>query len=173
MTAPNDALPTTPASVTAPLGGFPPAAIARIRGAQTLNRFAIYAIYVAIAAFIIFGTIASLKAYRDSDLLYKLFYYLPYLLVGLTVPITLYNAFIILRYRLNQPSMVAISIGLALIISVVSILFSLSGWLWLGISAWMGAAFLFSANFKRFFKFIDAQTPPSVPTAASASSSKP
>ena len=106
-------------------------------------------------AFIIFGTLASLKSYRDSDVLYKLFYYLPYLLVGLTVPVTLYNAFIILRYRLNQPSMVAISIGLAMILTLVSLLFSLSGWLWLGIAAWMGAAFLFSANFKRFFKFID------------------
>ena len=136
-------------------GGFPAAAISRIRGAQTLNRFAIYAIYAAIVAFIIFGTIASMKAYRDSDVLYMLFYYLPYLLVGLTVPITLYNAFIILRYRLNQPSMVAISIGLAMILTLVSLLFSLSGWLWLGIAAWMGAAFLFSANFKRFFKFID------------------
>lgn len=138
-------------------GGFPATAIARIRGAQTLNRFAIYAIYAAIVAFIIFGTIASMKAYRDSDVLYMLFYYLPYVLVGLTVPITLYNAFIILRYRLNQPSMVAISIGLALIITLVSLLFSLSGWLWLGIAAWMGAAFLFSANFKRFFKFINEQ----------------
>ena len=136
-------------------GGFPAAAISRIRGAQTLNRFAIYAIYAAIVAFIIFGTLASLKSYRDSDVLYKLFYYLPYMLVGLTVPVTLYNAFIILRYRLNQPSMVAISIGLAMILTLVSLLFSLSGWLWLGIAAWMGAAFLFSANFKRFFKFID------------------
>ena len=151
-------------------GGFPLAAIERIRGAQTLNRYAIYAIYVAIAAFIIFGTIASLKAYRDSDVLYKLFYYLPYVLVGLTVPITLYNAFIILRYRLNQPSMVAISIGLALIITVVSLLFSLSGWLWLGIAAWMGAAFLFSANFKRFFKFIDEQASSNTPASSSTHS---
>ncbi|MDO5770413.1 MAG: hypothetical protein Q4P13_12995 [Psychrobacter sp.] len=151
-------------------GGFPLAAVERIRGAQILNRYAIYAIYVAIAAFIIFGTIASLKAYRDSDMLYRLFYYLPYVLVGLTVPITLYDAFIILRYQLNQPSMVAISIGLALIITVVSLLFSLSGWLWLGIAAWMGAAFLFSANFKRFFKFMDEQASSDTPASSSTHS---
>lgn len=146
---------TNPTTTTPSPTGFAPLAIQRIRGAQKLNRLAIYAIYVAIVAFIIFGTIASMKAYRDSNVLYMLFYYLPYVLVGLTVPITLYNAFIILRYRLNQPSMVAISIGLAVILTLVSLLFSLSGWLWLGIAAWMGAAFLFSANFKRFFKFID------------------
>ena len=158
MSAPVGSSHTSKASTSsASKGGFPAVAIARIRGAQTLNRLAIYAIYAAIVAFIIFGTIASMKAYRDSDVLYMLFYYLPYMLVGLTVPITLYNAFIILRYRLNQPSMVAISIGLALIITLVSLLFSLSGWLWLGIAAWMGAAFLFSANFKRFFKFINEQ----------------
>lgn len=145
-------------------GGFTPLAIDRIRGAQTLNRYAIYAIYVAIAAFIVLGTIASLKAYRDSDVLYMLFYSLPYVLVGLTVPITLYNAFIILRYRLNQPSMVAISIGLAVVITVVSLIFSLSGWLWLGLAAWMGAAFLFSANFKRFFKFLAERESPSSTT---------
>jgi len=155
---------TNPTPTTPSPTGFAPLAIQRIRGAQKLNRLAIYAIYVAIVAFIIFGTIASMKAYRDSDVLYMLFYYLPYVLVGLTVPITLYNAFIILRYRLNQPSMVAISIGLAVILTLVSLLFSLSGWLWLGISAWMGAAFLFSANFKRFFKFID-EHPQSMPDA--------
>jgi uncharacterized membrane protein len=155
---------TNPTPTTPSPTGFAPLAIQRIRGAQKLNRLAIYAIYVAIVAFIIFGTIASMKAYRDSDVLYMLFYYLPYVLVGLTVPITLYNAFIILRYRLNQPSMVAISIGLAVILTLVSLLFSLSGWLWLGISAWMGAAFLFSANFKRFFKFID-EHPQGMPDA--------
>ena len=135
-------------------GGFSALAILRIKEAQRLNQWAIYAIYVAIIAFVIFGTIASLQAFHDNQWLYWLFYYLPYILVGLTIPISLYNAFVLLRYRLSQPSMIALGVGIASILTLGSLLFSLSGYLWLGFSAWFGVAFLFRANFKRFFKFL-------------------
>ncbi|MED6317711.1 MAG: hypothetical protein VYA60_10820 [Pseudomonadota bacterium] len=133
--------------------GFAPLAIARIKGAQRANQLAIYLIYAAIFAFVVFGTIASIKAFHDSQLLYQLFYNLPYALVALTIPITLYDAFVVYRYRLNQPSMIAMSVGVSSIILLGGLLFADTAWL--GLSCWVGVAFLFKVSFKRFFNFLD------------------
>ncbi|MEC9444261.1 MAG: hypothetical protein VX408_04240 [Pseudomonadota bacterium] len=133
--------------------GFAPLAIARIKGAQRANQLAIYLIYAAIFAFVVFGTIASIKAFHDSQLLYQLFYNLPYALVALTIPITLYDSFVVYRYRLNQPSMIAMSVGVSSIILLGGLLFADTAWL--GLSCWVGVAFLFKVSFKRFFNFLD------------------
>ena len=101
----------------------------------------------------VFGTIASIKAFHDSQLLYQLFYNLPYALVALTIPVSLYDAFIIYRYRLNQASMVIMSIGVSTIILIGGLLFADTAWL--GLSCWVGVAFLFKVSFKRFFNFLD------------------
>lgn len=135
--------------------GFAPLAIARIKGAQRANQIAIYLIYAAILAFMVFGTIASIKAFHDNQLLYQLFYNLPYALVALTIPITIYDALVIYRYRLNQPSMIAMSIGVSTIILVGGLLFADTAWL--GLSCWLGVAFLFKVSFKRFFNFLEAE----------------
>lgn len=135
--------------------GFAPLAIARIKGAQRANQIAVYLIYAAILAFMVFGTIASIKAFHDNQLLYQLFYNLPYALVALTIPITIYDALVIYRYRLNQPSMIAMSIGVSTIILVGGLLFADTAWL--GLSCWLGVAFLFKVSFKRFFNFLDAE----------------
>lgn len=140
--------------------GFAPLAIARIKGAQRANQIAIYLIYAAILAFMIFGTIASIKAFHDNQLLYQLFYNLPYALVALTIPITIYDALVIYRYRLNQPSMIAMSIGVSTIILVGGLLFADTAWL--GLSCWLGVAFLFKVSFKRFFNFLDAEKDPEI-----------
>lgn len=135
--------------------GFAPLAIARIKGAQRVNQIAIYLIYAAILAFMVFGTVASIKAFHDNQLLYQLFYNLPYALVALTIPITIYNALVIYRYRLNQPSMIAMSIGVSTIILVGGLLFADTAWL--GLSCWLGVAFLFKVSFKRFFNFLETE----------------
>jgi hypothetical protein len=135
--------------------GFAPLAIARIKGAQRANQIAIYLIYAAIIAFMVFGTIASIKAFHDNQLLYRLFFNLPYALIALTIPITLYDGFVIYRYRLSQPSMIALSIGVSTIVLVGGLLFADTAWL--GLASWLGVAFLFKANFKRFFNFLEAQ----------------
>ena len=132
--------------------GFVPLAIARIKGAQRANQIAIYLIYAAIIAFMVFGTIASIKAFHDNQLLYQLFYNLPYALVALTIPLTLYDAFIIYRYRLNQTSMVIMTIGVSSIILIGGLLFADTAWL--GLASWLGVAFLFKVSFKRFFDFL-------------------
>ena len=135
--------------------GFAPLAIARIKGAQRANQIAVYLIYAAILAFMVFGTIASIKAFHDNQLLYQLFYNLPYALVALTIPITIYDALVIYRYRLNQPSMIAMSIGVSTVILLGGRLFADTAWL--GLACWLGVAFLFKVSFKRFFNFLDAE----------------
>ena len=140
--------------------GFAPLAIARIKGAQRANQMAIYLIYAAILAFVVFGTIASIKAFHDNQLLYQLFYNLPYALVALTIPITLYDAFVIYRYRLNQPSMIAMSIGVSTIILIGGLLFADTAWL--GLSCWLGVAFLFKVTFKRFFNYLEIEEEPEI-----------
>ena len=106
----------------------------------------------------VFGTIASIKAFHDNQLLYQLFYNLPYALVALTIPITIYDALVVYRYRLNQPSMIAMSIGVSTIILVGGLIFADTAWL--GLSCWLGVAFLFKESFKRFFNFLEiADTP--------------
>ena len=135
--------------------GFAPLAIARIKGAQRANQIAIYLIYAAILAFMVFGTIASIRAFHDNQLLYQLFYNLPYALVALTIPITVYDALVIYRYRLNQPSMIAMSIGVSTLILLGGLLFADTAWL--GLSCWLGVAFLFKVSFKRFFNFLETE----------------
>ena len=135
--------------------GFAPLASARIKGAQRVNQIAIYLIYAAILAFMVFGTVASIKAFHDNQLLYQLFYNLPYALVALTIPITIYDALVIYRYRLNQPSMIAMSVGVSTIILLGGLLFADTAWL--GLACWLGVAFLFKVSFKRFFNFLETE----------------
>ena len=108
----------------------------------------------------VFGTIASIKAFHDNQLLYQLFYNLPYALVALTIPITIYDALVVYRYRLNQPSMIAMSIGVSTIILVGGLIFADTAWL--GLSCWLGVAFLFKVSFKRFFNFLEVADVPEV-----------
>ncbi len=138
--------------------GFPPIAIARIKGAQRANTLAVYLLYAAIIAFMVFGTIASIKMFHDSALLYRLFFNLPYVLIALTIPMTLYDAFIIYRYRLAQSSMVIMCIGVSSIVLIGGLIFADTAWL--GLSCWLGVAFFFKVSFKRFFDFLARQDEP-------------
>ena len=139
------------------IAGFPAAAIKLLRDAQKMNKLSILCIVLAIFAFVVFGTLASLKMFHGSKEMYWLFHYLPYILVGLTIPFTLYQAFLVYRYRLSQPSMLVTSVGGASLLLIICLLFSLSDWLWLAMSAWIGVAYWFQATFKRFFNFIEAK----------------
>lgn len=140
---------------TTPIAGFSPTILQLIRQAQRLNGLSLYLVYLAIAVFLLFGTLQSLLQFKDNLFIYNCFYRLPYLLIGLTIPVTLYVMFILFRYRLSQVSI------LGLCLAVGSGLFVLSAFnptlTWLAFTAWMGMAFLFRANLKRFFDFIKEQ----------------
>lgn len=137
------------------VAGFSPAMLRLIRHAQSLNRLSIYGIYGAIAVFLVFGTLQSLPQFKDNIFVYNCFYLLPYVLVGLTIPVTLYVWFVLYRYRLSQASMLwlCLAVGVGLLVWGA---FKVT-LMWLAFSAWMGMAFLFRANLKRFFDFISEQ----------------
>jgi hypothetical protein len=118
-----------------------------IAQARTLNKASIYLIYLAIGAFLVFGTLKSLTVFHDSELMYTLFHYLPYTLVGLTIPVSCYVAFILFRYRLSQPSMLALCLGVGFGLFLISS--------YVALAAWIGVAFMFKANLTRFFNFLE------------------
>ena len=131
---------------TAPTG-FSPRMVQLIQQAQTLNRYAIYLVYLAIAMFLLFGTLKSLSQFKDSHTIYTLFHTVPYTLLGLTIPLSCYVAFILYRYRLSQPSMLALCIGMGFL------LFAISSYV--ALAAWIGVAFMFRANLNRFFTYLN------------------
>lgn len=137
------------------VAGFSPKILRLIRHAQSLNRLSIYGIYGAIAVFLVFGTLQSLPQFKDNMFIYNCFYLLPYLLVGVTMPITLYVCFVLYRYRLSQASMLWLCLGVGVGLLIWGV-FNVT-LMWLAFSAWMGMAFLFRANLKRFFDFISEQ----------------
>lgn len=137
-------------SISSAQPSFSPTVLRIIEQAGKLNRYSIYLIYAAISAFLVFGTLKSLPMFKDSAWVYYCFYYLPYTLIGLTIPLSSYIGFILYRYRLSQPSMVALCLGLGFG------LFAISSYV--AFAAWIGVAFMFRANLKRFFNFINETT---------------
>lgn len=127
--------------------GFSPRILSLITQAKKLNQLTIFLIYAAIGAFLLFGTLKSLPQFRDSTVIYQCFYYIPYGLIGLTIPMTVYIGFILYRYRLSQPSMIALCVIMGFGLFVVSS--------YVAFASWMGVAFMFRANLKRFFAFIE------------------
>lgn len=123
-----------------------PAILAVIAQAKRLNQFTIYLIYIAIAAFLLFGTLKSLPQFKDSTLIYQCFHYIPYAFIGVTIPVTLYIGFILYRYRLSQPSMIALCLLMGFG------LFAISSYV--AMASWIGVAFMFRANLIRFFQFV-------------------
>lgn len=148
---PNPSSEANPSTHTDAQRGYPRLAIIRIREAQILNRWVIRLIYVAIIAFVLFGTLASLSRFRDSQWVYWGFHYLPYLLVAVGIPASLYTAWILYRYRLSQPSMLVLAVVVATATFILST--------YVALVAWIGVAFLFKANLTRFFRFLQAGAP--------------
>lgn len=117
---------------------------------------------VAIACFVVFGTLASLPQFKDSTVIYLAFHYLPYGLIGLSIPISLYQAFLLWRYRIVQMGILAIIMGVgvglflfalgAFVLQGKSTTFFMS--LFLAMIAWFAMPFLFRINFKKFLTFL-------------------
>ncbi len=117
---------------------------------------------VAIAYFVVFGTLASLPQFKDSTVIYLAFHYLPYVLIGLSIPISLYQVFLLWRYRIVQMGILAIIMGVgvglflfalgAFVLQGKSTTFFMS--LFLAMIAWFAMPFLFRVNFKKFLTFL-------------------
>lgn len=138
--------------------------IAIISSAITLSVISVRLGLTAVVCFCVFGTLASMANFRDSTLIYLAFHYLPYLLIGLSIPISLYHLFILGRYRIIDGGILAmiflVGVGLlffALImhLSRQSMAFYMS--LFLAMIAWFGMPFLFRVNLKKFLNFLKNQ----------------
>lgn len=137
--------------------GIADPALHRICQAKTLNQLSIYLIYMAMACFVVFGTLASLPSLHDSSLVYGLFHYLPYALVGLGIPFNVFVAFVLYRYRLSQPSMIGLCLVVSLALFVISV--------YVALASWIGVAFLFRTNLGRFFQFLAETMSDAKPTS--------
>ena len=58
--------------------GFSAPVLGLIEHAQRLNKWSIYLVYLAIALFLVFGTLKSLSQFKDSQTIYTLFHWVPY-----------------------------------------------------------------------------------------------
>lgn len=124
---------------------------------------------LAIACFCVFGTLASMATFKDSSLVYYAFHYLPYVLIGMSIPLSLYHVFLLMRYRIIDFSILVMILATALgLLGFTLIRLMVSGadtaffmGLFLAMIAWFGMPFLFRVNFRKFLNFLeDAQTEP-------------
>lgn len=140
--------------------------ICRIQEAIKLANISVYLGMGAVGCFCVFGTLASMASFKDSQLIYIAFHYLPYVLIGLSMPISLYHVFILARYRIVQSGI----LKLILAVGFGLLLFALAMWLkqattaffmsvFLAMVAWFAMPFLFRVNLKKFLNFLQDATP--------------
>ena len=70
---------------------------------KTLNRWSLRLSMLAIAAFLLLGTLSSLPRGHDQPLLADLLHWLPLVLIVLNMPLLLAQAFVLWRLRLSTP----------------------------------------------------------------------
>jgi hypothetical protein len=136
-----------------------------ITHALRLANVSVYLGLLAVVCFCVFGTLASLPAFKDSTLIYLAFHYLTYALIGLSMPLNMYQIFLLWRYRIIQPAILLIvtAVGVGLLLFAVALLllqgagkaFFMS--LFLAMIAWFAMPFLFRVNFKKFLTFLQTK----------------
>ncbi|OOR87783.1 hypothetical protein B0181_09500 [Moraxella caviae] len=140
-----------------------PAIIQRIKEAIALANLSVRLGLAAIVCFCVFGTLASLAAFKDSALVYYAFHYLPYALIAVSIPISLYHAFLLARYRIIQAGILktVLAVGVGLLMFALAIFIRQGAGvvffmgLFLAMIAWFGMPFLFRVNFKKFLTFLE------------------
>lgn len=120
--------------------------INRFTHAKKLSRLSIFLGYLAITAFLIFGTLSSLNAFASKTWVYIGLHYLPYLLIGLSVPISLYHVFLSVRYRIIQVRILMIMVMLGTGLLLVSP--------FMAMISWFAMPYLFRVNFERYLNFL-------------------
>lgn len=129
-----------------------PAIVHLIRNALSLCKISIGLGLLAVICFVVFGTLASLAKFANNSIIYYAFHYLPYVLIGLSIPLSLYHLFLLHRYRLLQ-------FGILMMILILAIgLFWLSTFL--AFVAWFAIPYLAKVNLHRFLAFLTGQPVP-------------
>lgn len=138
--------------------------IALFSHALSLSRLSIVLGYLAVACFLVFGTLSAIRDFADSVWVYLCFYYLPYVFVGLSLPISLYHGFLLYRYRIVQTAILVLILTLSVALLGVTVL----AWIndkammaamagFLGLMAWLAMPFLFKTNIQRYLHFLSNQ----------------
>ena len=118
---------------------------------------------LAIVCFCVFGTLASMAVFRESAAVYYAFHYLPYALIGVTIPLSLHHAFLLLRYRIMAASILLLflAVGTGLLLFVLGRLMThgmdvgfFMG-LFLAMMAWVSMPYVFRVNLRKFSSFLD------------------
>lgn len=129
--------------------------------AHRLSRISTGLSYTAIAVFCVFGTLSSMAVFRQNTLVYWAFHYLPYLLIAISVPISLYQAFLLHRYRVIQFYILAIVLLTGFLLPLTGLVFwinkaNVSAFMtwFLTMIAWFAMPFLFRVNLGRYLKFL-------------------
>ncbi len=137
-----------------------------IKDAIKLANISVYLGLLAVGCFCVFGTLASLANFKDNTLIYWAFHYLPYVLIGLSMPMSVYHVFILGRYHIIQKGI----LQMILAVGVGLLMFALAMWLmdktvqfymslFLAMIAWFGMPFLFRVNLKKFLNFLENPNP--------------
>lgn len=129
--------------------------------AKQLGRISIWLGIAAIGVFCVFGTLASMASFHQSTVVYWMFYAVPYVLVALSVPISLYQAFLLYRYRVIDPKilMMVLMAGMGLVLMALGFWWmeqdiSATMTLFLAMIAWFAMPFLFGVNITRYLQFL-------------------
>lgn len=120
--------------------------IAVFEQAKRLTAVSILLGVLAILLFLVFGTLSSLKVFADKTWVYVGFHYLPYALIGLSIPISLYHVFLSIRYRIIQLRILLIMVMLGVGLLLVSP--------FMAMVSWFSMPYLFRVNFGRYLNFL-------------------
>ena len=138
--------------------------IALFTHAHRLANISVWLSFLAILVFVLFGTLSSMGQFRQNMLIYGLFYYLPYGLIALTVPMSLYQAFLLYRYRIVQFYILSIVLLTGFLLPLTAFVFwlmeayvSAAMTLFLAMVAWFAMPFLFRVNLVRYLNFLKEQ----------------
>lgn len=116
---------------------------------KTLNRYSLRLSMLAIAAFLLLGTLASVPRWHDDSLLAQGLHWLPLAPVLLNIPLLLWQGLLMWRMGLSP------GLTLLLIFGVASALFAV-GW-YFGGAAWLGIPWVLKWNLQGFEKFLRSE----------------
>ncbi|MFL1732875.1 hypothetical protein [Moraxella oculi] len=145
--------------------------ITRTKEGLRLANISIYLGMAAIACFAAFGTLASMAHFKDNMVIYRAFHYLPYALVGLSIPISLFHVFFLGRYRIMQGGILILMLLTAMSLTLFSLInYAIYGStktffmaVFLAMVAWFAMPYVFRVNLKKFLNFLQ-QIPSNTPT---------
>ena len=132
---------------------LPPESVALL---QKLSRISLILSYLAIAVFLIMGTLSVLNTSEAmSSFYYVGFVQVPVLIAYLTVPLSLLCVFALLRQGVLPRGMVISFIVMAFLLTAY---FRLSGESsWIGAAAWISLVFWLKESIRRYSAFVEGK----------------